>query len=206
MTTLRHKRFSLHWWLFCALLAGCIGGQTGQESEGAAACEQSNPVPDDEVTPLGVSATQVAAALAGPFEAPLVWYQRDTSAQLTVAIAYAGGSARYVSGNCPGELQLDVTVTIATDDGLLDERVTGTLHASAADSAQVVAEVDLAELAGSYDASEFDLRNLRGPKLGIVLMLASGSSSGMLWIDGEDNDPNDSQDPVSRATASWRSE
>jgi hypothetical protein len=193
----------MRWWLTCALLAGCIGGQTGQESEGADPCAQSSPVLDDEVTPIGTSAKQIATALAGPFEAPLVWHLRNARTQITVALAYAGGSARYVSGGCPGELQLDATVTLATDDGLLDERATGTLHATAADRGQLLADIDLAALAGSYDASEFDLRNWREPKLGIVVQFTGSDSSGTLSIDGDDPMPNDDREPTSGAAASW---
>lgn len=144
------------------LLAACglLGGQTGQEdkSESRTPClDGSAPTDDDAAYAIGASPRAIADALRGPLHAPLTWKKLQTQTQVTLELEYAGDAAEIEDrSDCLRRLALDVTLVIKTDDGLLDEHVPATLWATASDSATLDVTIALAELKGTYDASEVD--------------------------------------------------
>lgn len=158
---MRHLSFVIALAL-CAsgLLAACglLGGQTGQEDKSETCAGGTTKIADTDDRAFGTSPREVIDALHGPLHAPLTWTKLQTTTQVTVELDYAGDAAHVYADmlDCTRRLELDVTLAIKTNDGLLDEHVPATLFVTAADSATLDVKLSLAELNGTYDAGELD--------------------------------------------------
>jgi hypothetical protein len=148
--------------LACLPACGLLGGQTGQEDKSGSyepPCEgNSIDVGDSDGHAIGVNPRQVVDTLRGPLRARLTWTKLQTTTQVTIELDYAGNAARVHTDavECSDRLELDVTLAIKTDDGRLDEHVPATLVATAPDSATLDVTIALADLNGTYDASEVE--------------------------------------------------
>jgi hypothetical protein len=146
------------------MLAACglLGGQTGQEdraNSNETPCEASTvKIADTDDRAIGVSPRDVADELRGPVQAPLKWTKLQTATEVSIELDYPGDAAQVRTDgvDCTHKLALDVTLAIKTADGLLDEHVPATLWVTAPDSATLDVTIALAELEGTYDASEVD--------------------------------------------------
>jgi hypothetical protein len=171
------------------LLAACglLGGQTGQESKSADEAPDCTAdrtaIADSDDRAIGASPRDVADALRGPLRAPMTWTLLQTTTHVNVAIDYAGHAAQFDTreDDCTHQLSLDVTLTIKTDDGLLDEHVPATLIASAPDSATLDVTIAIADLNGSYDAAEVEGAS-SDSELQISVQWLAGTTHGSLDV------------------------
>jgi hypothetical protein len=102
--------------LLAALLAGCLGGQTGQPSSLQCGSQLSSSS-EWSGTTVGVA----AAAFTGTYQAPLQWQQEsrfasthtpvDVQDSVELTIAYENASA---NPDCGGGLRVPVVVTLTT--------------------------------------------------------------------------------------------
>jgi hypothetical protein len=206
----------------CVVLgAGCgvLGGQTGQDSsikgggrDPDAECDDAtgSVIGADDASVLGFSASELLDGIADPLSAPFTWYRRNESTRVQVVITYVDGEIRAIRGQPDGEhpecdeLEVDVELTLTTEDGLLDERVSVTLHAHGASEATVSFPLGLDMLSGSYDASEYDLSTWQDPELRVDVHFGDGGGfSGQLSLSGGDPNPRDDEMPVSASVAGW---
>ncbi len=176
--------------LVAALLLGaCLGGQTGGETGGTwveeneptfsgDGCEeQPTPLAEDEVSPLGFSAADVALLVGESVTTPMIWL--DTTdrgveatvepgpSELTIAILDStnprfvdaspkepeDGPAIEPAADCPDRVDVDVTLRITTANGALDETVSATLHATDAELAELIVQLDPTSLTGTFSAT-----------------------------------------------------
>jgi hypothetical protein len=195
-------------------LAGCLGGQTGQarHERPPAECPRTPfVVQAGEPTSLGVSARSAADAVRGPWREPLTWHRSDRRTVITVEVTFTAEDARLLQASadadaatCGDELELDVGVELATDDGLLAESLVATLRVTSELDAHAFVPIDLAALSGSYDAaSEFDLSTWKDPELNAQLWFSNGAFNGSIYLNGDDPNPDDGETVVSGAVASW---
>jgi len=176
--------------LVAALLLGaCLGGQTGGETGGTRVVEdqpafsgegceeQSTPLAEDEVSPLGFSAADVALLVGESTTTPMVWL--DTTALGVEATVQPGpseltltildltnprfidaspkepedGAAIEPAADCPDRVDVDVTLRITTADGALDETVSTTLHATSAELVELSVPLEPTSLTGTFSAT-----------------------------------------------------
>lgn len=201
--------------LVALALAGCLGGQTGQgfsDREPPVTCPRTPvTVAADEPTSLGDSARALAESVRGPWRQPLLWSRTGRRTMLTVELAFTAADARLLQASpdagqpaCSDELELDVGVELATDDGALAESLPAPLRFTSELAAQTAIRLDLTTLSGSYDpAGEFDLSNWKDPELNALLWFSNGTMNGQLSLDGGNPDPSDGETPVSGSVASW---
>jgi hypothetical protein len=160
--------------LSCAALAPLIAGCPHLDESAGAHCEETATVVAlDEQTVLGFSAQQVLDNLGGTRTATLEYAEDAGSASLVIELLHSGGEARYVesvavypeNGNemdlaapeCSSRLDIDITATFVTDDGVFDESWELPLAASAADAASFrLSDLQPDDFAGSYDFMGFD--------------------------------------------------
>jgi hypothetical protein len=202
----RHGAYGI--WILALSLAGCLGGQTGQESEAAPECEeQAQAVELDESTSLAFSAEGVLAAAGSPLRAPARFFNAGITREVTLTL-HSATAARVVtplrsSPECPQRLEVDVSASFATDDGAFDETFATTLGARGVNNWSLQRTLPLADLHGSYDASEYDLGTWDNPRIRIDADLHGGTFSGRLWLDGDDPRPGDGSEPTSANVAEW---
>jgi len=199
------------------------GGQTGEENFGCLPVG-NEPLALDAASPLGFSAAQLLAALGAEHNATLTYADGSTT-PLQVAIEYEGGGVEFVdrafrsdgSGeeqastgieialDCSDVVEVEVTLTFATDDGAFDEAWPVTLSADTASTARAYSQIALDELTGSFelsrvdseaDASRFDAVSAE-LALDLVGTLWSGDLSGL----GEDHGDTSNPDSVVSATS-----
>jgi hypothetical protein len=154
---------------FIALFAGGCSdsnGGVGDETIRCGAVEIQTLDVASTDHPLGFSPQQ---ALDGVPSAtvPARWID-DVVGLADIDVSYGGGALSYqdrdwidersgevveiaVDGDCPDIVAVEVMVTVATDDGRLDERLTATLRTAAPGESVIFRAID--ELAGSADPS-----------------------------------------------------
>ncbi|MGK4003250.1 hypothetical protein WMF31_11545 [Sorangium sp. So ce1036] len=161
-------------------LFGCVddagsgpqGGQIGGVyTEGGRCEDQKQPIGEADVSPLGFSASEVLASIAGERTAPLTW-ANGGSTTVTVLVG-APTAVRFVEStrvedsdpsgvepafavDCSDHLEIDVPLSFATADGAFAESLQVTLRATEAGTARFHHEFDLAALEGSYEVTEVD--------------------------------------------------
>jgi hypothetical protein len=194
-------------WLACALAIGCLGGQTGQESEGPVDCAiVKRPLAADAETALGFTAADVEALLGEQAESSLLWQRMQTRGELALQLLAVRDRYLNESTNdaCSDAVGLDVQVSIRTVDGRLDETLEATVTAEVVDQVSVEAAVAMDAVMGTLTAEELqlDLRNWRDPVLSFQLERGAAGLRGEIYLDGSDPNPNDDRGPVSAAIAS----
>lgn len=190
-----------------ALLGGCFGGQTGQEDRPQAVVDcmfERVGLQAGESTPLGFSAGELEAELAGQRVWPLSWSRMGTATQLTMELREV--RARTLSTSevetCADTVDLEVLIAISTEDGLLEEELLATVSAQALAVWSLSAQLAFDEIAGELDAADLDLdlSNWRAPRLSLRLS-RDAAVTGSITLDGEDPNPNDSEVPTSAIIA-----
>jgi hypothetical protein len=192
-----------------ATIAGCFGGQTGQEDRAMRPVDcaiERTPLSLDTATPLGFSAADVETTLAVPARSSIKWSRMNTVSELSLTLIEV--RARYLNessnGACADTLGLDAVFAVETADGLLDERVDAVVEADAVDQAKVTAELAPDDVDGALTAEllDLDLRIWRDPKFAFHLWLgADPRLHGRISLDGGDPDRGDDAVPVSAAIA-----
>lgn len=173
--------------LFAALAGGAVacgsaaadGGQTGGENP--IRCSPSVQVdPLDRATnsPLGISADDVLASLAGRHAATLTWSDATTTG-LVIDVGY-DGRAGY-SPSCKHN-EVDVAIALSTDDGALSEALNAELFADSPDSGSFDVDVDASTLAGTFLSSHPPAATYDQLTLSFHVDLVPGAATGS--IDG----------------------
>ena len=168
--------------LALALLStGCLGGQTGQESEvhEPDPCEDagSRPFGLAGETPAGWRARDIVGETGTYEDRSLEWYRPEPgSTQVRIAYSLDLDSVRLRSSStCTGRVDIDAVVELHTTDRKLRD-----------------------EFAGTLDAAEgLDPDLFADPQLRLQLWLTGSEVHGQLTIDGRDRRPNDDTSPVS---------
>jgi hypothetical protein len=186
----------------------CLGGQTGQESEGTEDCGyESEAVALDSGTALGFSALAVLANVPEPLTAEARFFQLEFTRDVTLELGQARAARAVRPGTglagCEERVEIDLDARFSSHDGALDESFATTLHVLAVSSWSLKQSLLLADLTGSYDGSEYDLGNFRDPSLRVDAELQSGAFSGRIWLEGDDPTPGDGIDPTSAYVAEW---
>jgi hypothetical protein len=195
-------------WILVLSLAGCLGGQTGQDSEAAPDCEeQAQAVELDMSTSLGFSADGVIAAAGSPLRAQARFFGAGVTREVSLRLQSAT-AARVVrpapgSVGCVERLEIDASVSFATADGAFDESFATTLRALDVRTWSLQHTLPLAQLHGSYDASEYDLETGSSPRIRIEAHRQGDAFSGRLGLDGDDARPGDGSEPTSAYIAEW---
>ena len=156
-------------------------GELSDAADGSARCEQERTavVGQEQVVPeLGFSAAEVLAFSEEQHETTLQWlptqlveYQPGSgNVPMLLSVSYEGASIdfvdstlRAVDGNvsdvdieCADALAIEVEVALETMDGALRERLTAELRASTTTAAQIVHEVELDSLVGTFEITEVE--------------------------------------------------
>jgi hypothetical protein len=173
----------------CAIVlgAGCalFGGQTGQESKSGGGPSGHPPCEDAGMGPDTVDAgvEDVISALGEQFTAPFVWVGRQTATDVAIELTYDADRAYRKAERCAGQrLEIPVTLSIATGDGLLDERVTTTLSATGGESGVLEAVIQLADVRGTYDASEIENADPSNTELRVMVTIDAGRTRGEIHV------------------------
>ncbi len=129
-----------------------------------------------ELSPLGFSADEVLARIAGPVDAAGTWTDTSTAVTVTLAAAAAGDAVFHLrepvgdtgasedtgfatgapDDACQDWLEIPLTLTLVTDDGAFDEVVSASVLAMDTASLWASAELDWTALGGSYTFTEID--------------------------------------------------
>lgn len=186
----------------CALaLVACKPEKnTGDTGADLSCSEDVTQLSVEQDSPLGFAARDINTLTSGDHDATLTWAQGGTTG-LRVRATYADGDIRYIEraleggGDaeltdtagadelCPDTLEIDIDLTLETDDGALDEKWAATLVATAADSAAFSYTFDPLDLNGTYDvATDLDVTDydtLEGVAAGTIdLSGTTGTLSG----------------------------
>ncbi|AUX41652.1 hypothetical protein SOCE26_030740 [Sorangium cellulosum] len=167
----------------CAALSGCgegasAGGQIGGVTENAGdGCDhEKEDIGLDEASPLGFSANDALATVAGERSAELVWAKGGTTtATFSVGAPTAARFVRSTEGTgsglglaelapaegCADHLEIDVPLGFLTGDGAFAELLPATLRASQAGAATFHHDLDLDALEGTYEVTEVDPSEFR---------------------------------------------
>lgn len=191
--------------LALALLStGCLGGQTGQESEvhEPDPCEDagSRPFGLAGETPAGWRARDIVGETGTYEDRSLEWYRPEPgSTQVRIAYSLDLDSVRLRSSStCTGRVDIDAVVELHTTDRKLRDEFAGTLELAAEGNATFSAALPVGALQGTLDAAEgLDPDLFADPQLRLQLWLTGSEVHGQLTIDGRDRRPNDDTSPVS---------
>ena len=121
----------------------------------------------DEATPDGLSAQEVLTFVEGSKTQTLVWSGASppevagTTTEITLELE-PSSTARFIEREgepgtvayylyCTDRLELDVTATIRTEDGALDEQSPGVLMIGSSERAELSVSLDAASLGGTLD-------------------------------------------------------
>ncbi len=170
---------------------GCSNeDDTNAMGQGSGCVDTTVEVVADQVTDLGFSAEDILGFASGEFQDTFAYTAGGTT-NLTLNVALDGTLVRYVESEpdlsgeetglgmapvCEDRLEIDVTVTFVTEDGMFNETWDATLIATSADAAWFNLEVDPDGLQGAYTleppegASENDV--------GVIVVSASFDPSG----------------------------
>jgi hypothetical protein len=161
------------------------------------ACDDTTSVlTQDEPCPLGFSADDVLAVVAGPASASATWTDGGATTTVTIQALLAGevlyhdrspvedtggpedtGPAMGAPDDgCPDWLEIPITLGLTTDDGAFDESVTASIMAMDTASLWASAELDWTALGGNYTFTEIDPSEWDQ----VSLSVSSGWSAGAL--------------------------
>lgn len=189
------------------------GGQTGDENWPEKApgtgsvsnngfCEYETTVlrSENEVSPLGFSASDVLAFAEGQHSHRLVWQLRIPRSEIELDfgpekgeqdvrlnVEYDAGEIRFIKAKSPDDvcgdsLEIDVRVTIKTGGGALDETFDTTLQAWDASSAMFTTELDIEKLKGSFEITKLTPSEYRPSPIWIRVQLSQWGISGLLSV------------------------
>lgn len=154
------------------LLAACPEPRPGNEMDEAGwACQATATVlAPDEATPLGFTAEERMAQISGPSDHVLTWAADGSHVDLTIEAVWDGGEVRWMDSepvdtnpdddgmepaiglDCQDWLEIDVTLTFATVDGVFDETWSLPLEAGDDGPLSFEAEIDEDEpFGGTFD-------------------------------------------------------
>jgi hypothetical protein len=167
------RRFAIISFSLVALAPLVAGCPHLDEASGAYCEETTTVVTLDEQTVLGFSAQQVLDNLGGIQTAILEYDEGGGTTGLAIELLHDGGEARYVesvavypdNGNemdlsailCEARVDIDITATFVTDDGVFAESWELPLAATAEDAASFsLSDLQPADFQGSYDFMGFD--------------------------------------------------
>jgi len=198
-------------------------GDTGNEDALYSPCIVTTTVITfEEASALGFSASDAMAAVATPVDADIAW---TASGDVTVAhmsVTHDTGEVRYLESvpnpdaggdsgmelaafiECVSSIEVDVSVTFATDDGALNESLSGTLSTYDGLDVSVSASQDMGAITGTFT---YDIpSDADSAALEYAMAFGASGTSGtiMAFCEGSDDSGEDgvawaSQDPV----ASW---
>lgn len=165
---------------------GDIGGPGEEGTNGGACDEDVSDVELDAGTALGVSANQVLEFAGGTHTVSLAWLDTNVEygpesgrSEITLTVEplaahWVDRSPRTISGGseegtlidigtpldgCRDSLKIDARITVSTQGGALAETVDTVLEASDADFASGRFSIDLAAIAGTFEATPQVPRN-----------------------------------------------
>lgn len=161
------------------------GGQTGEDSSLPCRNFISSLPSIDAVSPLGFSASQVLSFAAVKHESTLAWhaihnvisnYDHDSDVStvgyspgpgetgVAFTIIYTNGGIQFIhhepnwpdaAKECPDSLVIDVTASLVTSDGALDESFATSLYADSLQQADWGAEIPWSEIKGSFRVATY---------------------------------------------------
>ncbi len=157
-------------WFVPFVMVGCAGTEPldgGQYGEEGTRCEAVSraPLAADEVSALGFAPQDLLALVGPPETVTLTWAEGGTT-ELALEVVADGamelvdyelatedGSEPAIDLGCADLVELEVTFSFATADGVLDESVATRL--ASADGLVASAWVDLDEPRGTFDAWDY---------------------------------------------------
>ncbi|MDP7112667.1 MAG: hypothetical protein QGH45_11925 [Myxococcota bacterium] len=204
------------------LVAGC---PHLDEASGAYCEETATVVSLDEETVLGFSPQQVLETLGGTHSVTLEYGEDGDSAGLTIELLHDGGEARYVESvavypdsgqemdtaavQCESRVDIDITTTFATDDGVFAESWELPLAATAGDAASFsLSDLQPADFQGSYDFMAFDPAEYDEVHTSVWAAFDMGGPRGYVSETAElteDGGPDSAAMAENREIATWQS-
>lgn len=195
----------------CVDPGGSLPGQFGEEDDGVCTLISQTPLPMDQLAQVGARDTlqdqspdDVVAMIEGSHAHTLTWDQSGAQTGVSVSIVYEGGAAEHLiyehpqlhdpsvtihgGDPCDDRVQIEASITVTTNDGLLDEAWTGWVSSA---GSVAYAEVLLDPPGGSLvptdhlaDPTDFD------PVVaGLSLTLSSGDTMGRVSAIYTGSDP-----------------
>lgn len=150
-----------------------VGCPQPANDEGAYCKDTATVLTMDEVSELGFSGADVLDNVEGLHDSTLTWTLDGDTTELIMDVLYDGGEARFIVSEavypddggmendmeiiCDDRVEIDVAVTLSTDDLVLDESWTVALRALDATAASfLLYDLDPTDFTGTYDFMAFD--------------------------------------------------
>jgi hypothetical protein len=201
------------------LLAGCAGGQTGDEGETHELCDlRLTPVAADDASRLGFSPSQVLALAEGERTADFEWLPSPQfpygpeSGPSSAALGITGlGDAKLAEvvtpwPCCADELKVRVRVSLTTAGGALDESFDAELVARRAESASLTFLLDAERLGGSLAFDPAALGRAKVERLQLDVRFQRTSLDGSLQahvVESDGSGPNSTSSLTAIHLARW---
>ena len=159
------------------LLVGCFEGDKNTLEDGPYCEDSPTVITLEEATALGFSGADLLLLAEGEHTETLVWAETEATTPLAVGVSYDAGEVRYIDSvavypegdgdtpaigvECFARVEVDVTISLATEDGAFDESFDLALSSEDGVHASAGLSFDHGDLAGSYeftlmDPSEYD--------------------------------------------------
>jgi hypothetical protein len=190
-------------WL--ALAVGCtgLGGKT--EDTYPSCAETRTALPLDEVTALGFSAEQLLARLPAA-EAVVFTYEDGATTDADPAFApdgaaswvdseavYPEGTSPAIGVICDDYVEVQVSWTFATVDGVFDEVFDSPLRATTLEAAGLSGELDLGQPGGTFAIDDYtDETGYDEARASVRVVVGDGSTSGV--VEGQVSGGGDCED------------
>ena len=157
-----------------------------------------------DTSPLGFSADEVLAIVAGPTLATATYPDGGATTGLSISLALVGdpvfhertevvdtggggadtgpawGAPSGADGGCPDWLELPLSLRFVTDDGAFDESVSSTMLAMDLASLWASADLDWENLGGSYTFTEIDPTEWDEVSLSVSAGFSGGATNGQV--------------------------
>jgi hypothetical protein len=180
----------------CAAPACSLGGQTGEDG-GPLCVPHESAVAPDELTPIGMRASESPGVPSASIDT-LIWWSGDDgtevydgtctpahlefhasmeSTRFVHEVAKNGPAAQH---NCGDYLKLDGELTLRTSDGRFDDTWPATLQTSTPGEGTVWAQFDLAKLNGSYDFAKHAGKGQTETRGYADIILSGGTAAGFI--------------------------
>ncbi len=172
-------------------------GQAGsvdvpEESLGTTCKPTMTPLERVETSPLEFSAKDIEEFAVGTWEVPMLWnadvglvaFGPESGEGMITIELESQGTVRFVTFEqpelCGGDrLELDVTLSLLTQGGALDEHVDAVVVAEQVDRARLSVQLELSELGGSFLVDLPAGQTTDG--LNVEMEIDASSVSGSLW-------------------------
>jgi hypothetical protein len=209
------------------LLVGCFEGDKNTLEDGPYCEDTPTVVGLDEVTALGFSGADLLLLAEGEHAETLTWAETGATTPVAVGVAYAEGEVRFVDSvavypegdgetpaigvECFARVEVDVTLTIATEDGALDESFALSLGSQDGLTTTAWYSFDHEELNGSYEFTLMDPSEYDSVQHGLSVSFEEGASRGEITAQAEGCDDDCSGDECTcwasiDTVAYWESE